>query len=144
MKSTKYLEAVGAYKKDPQRRRGPEPENPNPLGSPPDHFSKVEVSIWFEMAETAPPGVLTQSERPLIANYCRLEADVRESRADMAVWKAWVPEFKDEERPPAPRIIGPAHYGRLESILSKLGMSPLDRQRVSIPAPKGISDFDDL
>jgi hypothetical protein len=120
-KSTAELESRGAFKKNPDRRPGPEPEHEGPLGAPPEHFSPSEAAVWFQVCQDTAPGVLTQSERILIEILCKLLADVRDNPEDATT----------------------AKYSRIESLIGKIGCTPADRSRVVVPKGKDASVFDD-
>ena len=121
-KATSVLEARGAFVKDPQRRREPEPENANPLGAPPDYLTPEQARAWLDVATTCAPGVLTESERLLVEMLSVVIAEFRD------------PTTKTNT----------AVMGKIESMLGRLGMTPADRQRVAVPRVKDASEFDDL
>lgn len=109
-KPTNVLELSGAFKHDPQRRRGNEPCPTGEIGDPPKSLKrKVLKDIWFEMIAIAPPGVLKNSDRVHLEIICHLLGDLRKSPADFPVTK----------------------LTRLEAMIGKLGLNPSDRSKVS-------------
>lgn len=134
--ATTVLDARGSFKHRPGRRPElPEPVHEGPIGSPPDYLSKVQAKIWFELCECAPPGVLSAAERPILADYCRLEAILRQYEIESA-------SYTGVGKPPKPP--GATVYSAKRNILGAFGMTPGDRNRVGVAAPKDASEFDDL
>jgi hypothetical protein len=123
--SNSVLRAQGAFKHRPGRDTGDGPLNDSPLGNPPENFTADMRATWLDMARICPEGVLSEAERPIITNFCRIEADIVRKMAEGV-------------------DVPSALYARQESILGKLGMTPGDRSRVGVAAPRGVSDFDDL
>ena len=120
-KATSVLEAGGAFKKDPQRARAPEPESKHPIGNAPSYFTETQREAWHDFVTDAPPGVLSGAERVLVEMITRLMAEIRES---------------DE--------VKASVFSRLESLIGKCGMTPADRPRVGVAPPKDANDFDDI
>ena len=110
---TRVLEARGASRKNPQRRRE-EPEVDSPLGSPPSDFTPAQAAAWFEIAEIAPPGVLTGADRIAVEIGASL----------LAMFGA------DRDGFPPSKLL------RLDVMLSKLGLSPADRSKIGLPIKK--------
>ena len=106
---TKVLDARGAFRRNPQRRRDGEPESRDPLGSAPDRLTDVERQCWMEIAESAPTGVLTKADRLTVEQASRLLA------LDLAG------DLSSSDRK------------LFLSVLGKLGLNPSDRARLSIP-----------
>lgn len=125
---TNILEARGAFKKNPgrARARANEPEVRAPVGGPPEGWVEQAkhnmryaeyVALWKEICASAPAGVLTVADRPLVELYCRKMYSVR--------------------RDLDPRA---SDVGQIVSILAKFGMTPSDRSRVyGTPKPGGTS-----
>lgn len=111
---TNVLEARGAFKRNPQRKRDGEPEVRAPIGNPPDDLSPEELRWWREFVERAPVGVLTAADYPSVLLAAKLMA---EAMADFA-------------------SISPGKLGRLQSLLGTFGMTPSDRAKLSIPKTK--------
>ena len=109
---TSILEARGAYVNHPERRadRVNEPQPSGPLGPPPTHLTKEQKKIWKELVKIAPPGVLTNCDRWTVERCVQLVAKMRVGNL-MAL-----------------------EGSQLITCLSKLGMTPTDRSKVSVIA----------
>lgn len=116
---TKVLEARGAFKKDPQRKRDGEPECNNPLGAPHESLNEMEAKCWHELAHNAPAGVLTEADRIPMEMASALLAEFRLDRAAFTGQK----------------------LARLQSLCGAFGMTPADRAKLSIEKPKDASPF---
>jgi hypothetical protein len=108
---TAVLELTGAFKKHPDRKRAraSEPRGSGPVGEPPERFDEELRAIWFEIADMIPAGVLAKSDRLALEIPCGLVRKV----------------FQDS--------INGAELSRLNSLLARLGMTPADRSKVSVP-----------
>jgi len=121
-KPSKLLELTGAYKKNPQRQRQ-DAEPAGELQGPPPHLTDKVLDCWHELAQAAPPGVITESDRFGLEIAACLLAEFRQAPADITA----------------------ARLSRLESILSKFGMAPADRSRVIAHNPQSKGNaFSDL
>lgn len=121
-KPTAVLEAKGAFKKDPQRRRDGEPVVDTPLGNPPAHMTELETACWFEIAELAPRGVLTSADRVTVEALAHLLAEFRTKKADFSA----------------------SAHARMYAYLGQLGMMPAERSKLSIEKPKDVNPFAEL
>jgi phage terminase small subunit len=119
---TKVLEARGAFKKDPQRKREGEPVVKNPLGAPPDGLDEMEVAAWHEIARYVPLGVLTEADRFDVEMAARLLVDVRKDFDTFSI----------------------TSLKHLHMVLGKFGMNPSDRARLNIEKPQSANLFDAL
>lgn len=108
---TKVLDARGAFKRHPERKRGGEPEVRDPLGAPPEDLSPAELRWWHEFAARAPVGVLTAADWPILLMASKLMA-----------------EFMFDST-----AMNAGRLGRLQSLLGTFGMTPSDRAKLSIP-----------
>jgi hypothetical protein len=106
---TNVLEARGAYINHPERKadRVNEPRPTAPLGPPPKHFTKEEKKIWKELVRIAPAGVLTICDRWTVERCVQLVAKMRAGTMMCA------------------------EGSQLITCMSKLGMTPADRSKVS-------------
>ena len=89
-----------------------------PIGAAPRHLPALERSIWAETVRIAPPNLLTKSDRVIVEVVVRLIAKMRTS------------EYKTSD------------LNALSSVLAKIGLSPLDRVKMSLeplPAPTVVS-----
>ena len=111
---TSVLEARGAFKHDPQRRRPSEPVVTEPIGTPPHHLTAAQLLAWDEIVGYAPDGVLTSADRLSVEVASVLLAEFRADPAEMS----------------APRLL------RLTGLLGHFGMNPADRSKLSIKQPE--------
>lgn len=114
-KALAELEASGATKVNPGRYadRKNTPKPTAPIGTAPKHLSPEQKAAWKEVIKFAPNGVLSGADRAL------LEITVHQ-----------LVEFR------AGRLIRASEIGTLITCLSKLGMTPSDRSRLSVPGDK--------
>jgi hypothetical protein len=129
--SPAVLRARGSFAGRPSSDPGDGVLNTSPVGAAPDHLTKTQQTVWREMIVDAPEGVLSAAERPILADYCRLEAQLREYETRTAAG--------EELKAPSAAI-----YAAKRAILSAFGMLPADRHRVGVAPARGFSDFDDL
>jgi len=121
-KPTALLEAKGAFKKDPQRKRDGEPQVKTPLGNPPAHMTELECAMWFEIAATAPTGVLTSADAFAVEQLSVLLAEFRTIKSELSAQK----------------------LARISYYLGQFGMSPGERSKLSIEKPKDVNPFAEL
>ncbi len=119
---TALLDARGAFKNHPDRKRDSEPVVKEPLGAPPSRLTGLEVEAWMEIVEFAPMGVLTRADRHAVEQAARLMAE------------SWE-DFKS---------FPTAKLTRLQVTLGQFGMNPSDRSKLSIGKPKDGNPFDSL
>lgn len=115
-------ELKGAHKKDPQRYRGETPKANLPLGEAPDHMNGKAQSCWFELSTYALPGVLTGADRVMLEMASNLLAEYRVDPTEFSVGK----------------------YTHLIGLLARFGMSPADRQKLSVDKPKEDNPYENL
>jgi len=116
------LELRGSYRKNPQRRRHPEPQPSGPLGKPPRLLAREERRAWRDIERITPPGVLTVADRWLVEIAARLMAKMR-----------------------GPKGLRPGERTQLIQCLSKMGLTPADRSKVGVtPRPAGVNVFEEL
>lgn len=109
-KPTKVLELVGAYKKNPQRKRKSEPKPTQGIGA----FSEGPTAladVWDEVVAQVVPGVLTISDRLALELVCRLLAEIRLKPDEISVGKVTA----------------------LANLLGRFGLTPADRAKIAIP-----------
>ena len=75
-KAAKILEARGAFKANPQRRRK-DIDGVGPISDPPDYFTDLEHEMWSRIVQMVPPGVVTGSDDILIEILARSWAKLR-------------------------------------------------------------------
>jgi hypothetical protein len=113
-KPTAILELSGAFKHDPQRARGDEPQPTGGLGAPPEYMKQTERAAWRELAEVASPGVLTNADRWLVELACRLMARLRDPGTHLSTGES----------------------NQLLLCLTRMGMTPADRNRIHVDPAK--------
>jgi hypothetical protein len=116
-KPTATLELVGAFRKDPKRRRK-DPATKGPIGEPPPSLPLELHAVWHELIDAAPLDVRTHADRPFLASFCRWAH--RERTA--AKWTA-------------------ADAAALAWFYVRAGMTPADRSRVHSTAEKAANPF---
>ena len=124
-KPTEHLELIGAFKKDPNRRRDPAPVSEDSIGEPPSVLNDEQRAAWDFLVDTAPPGLLTRMD----AAYLSLCA--------MAL--AHVTNYDPAEHNGKP--LSAAALANVSRMLTKLGMTPVDRHNVTIDKPQGTGRF---
>ena len=118
-KPTEHLKLIGAFDKDPQRERKDEPVCTESIGPVPDRLTGTEIEAWNYLVGSVEkvPGVLTRMDRA----YLQLCA-----KGLAAVWDY------DDEKPISQHMLKSTG-----DMLSKLGMTPVDRSRVVVPKDPG-------
>lgn len=111
---------VGATKKNPQRYNKKTPKLDKELGDPPENLSYSAKEIWYEIVDNSLPGVLTAAERIHLEMLCVLLLEFRTS-AD---------------------TINSSKITQIVTLLGKLGMNPIDRQKLGVEKPKNEKDDD--
>jgi phage terminase small subunit len=112
---------TGAAAANPQRYRAIPPKADGELGDPPPHLSPCVAAVWREIAGTAPAGVLAAADRFAVELAANLVAEYR----------------KDSRSFLASRI------AQMIGLLARLGLTPVDRQRLAIePAKSEENPFD--
>lgn len=120
--ATAVLDARGAFRKDPQRKRASEPDTKSSFPpSPPNYLTPAERKCWRQLVAIAPSGVLTGADVVKVELASRLLAEMREDYRSMSVGK----------------------LGRLSLELDRLGLSPSGRAGLTVDKPKE-NDFDDV
>ena len=111
-KPTALLEASGAFRKNPARRRARlnEPEGTGPIGEPPEWLNAGERECWRELVADAVPGVLTRSDNNFVALLASLYAKVKARKVSAAI------------------------YVQFRRGLSELGLTPTGRASMHVPA----------
>lgn len=120
--ATAVLDARGAFKVNPERKRPKEPEAKTPFPTiPPATLTAAEKKCWRQIVKIAPGGVLTGADVVKVEITARLMAEMREDFSSMSVGK----------------------LGRLSQELDRLGLSPSGRAGLVVEKPKE-NDFDDV
>lgn len=119
---TAVLDARGAFKKDPQRKRDGEPVVEESIGAVPTRLAGTEVVAWQEIVSTAPMGVLTKADRVHVEEMSRLLAESWEEGRDFQLGRRSL----------------------LNKMLGQIGMNPVDRSKIVVAKPKDANPFDDF
>jgi phage terminase small subunit len=109
---TAILDTKGAFLANPQRKREGEPQPAGSIGSAPKHFSQDEKKIWREFVRTLAPGVGKSSDRLAAELIVRL---ILKERA---------------------RTITSTERGHLILLVGRFGLTPADRAKISVEAPR--------
>jgi hypothetical protein len=107
---TSSLVLNGSIDRNPKRyaNRTTEPKPTGVLGPAPKQFDKGLKAIWQEFAKQVPAGVLTIADRGVFELTCRLIVKMRAG------------------------TISTGEGSQLISCLSRMGMTPSDRSKVSV------------
>lgn len=122
-KPTSILELSGAFKINPSRGRAREnePETDDELGDAPEHLSAEVRACWDEIVKYSHKGTLSSNDRILVEHGARLLQRLRASN-----WQ-----------------VDPKIYIRFEAFLARMGMTPVDRSKVSVLKKKKVDDGTD-
>lgn len=119
-KSAKILEAKGAFKKDPGRKRT-DLQGVGEAGDPPEEFSDLEKALWNRLKELAPPGVITGSDELLLEVGARAWAKMRQTPIEE---------------------VRPSLVAQMINICNALCISPQGRTKIVPPHPKKKNAFE--
>ena len=108
---------VGAFAKDPQRKREGEPVCKEAIGPAPDWFDEEEIYAWDFLVAGAVAGVLTRMDSAYLALCARSLA---------VTWKGEV---------------NVTEMNKAGVMLGKLGMTPSERSRVVVPKKPGEDEY---
>ena len=111
-KPTAQLEIVGAFKKDPQRKRDAEPQCNEPARMPHDRIDEPVKEAWDFLVSTAVPGVLTAMDSASLLLCARCLSEVWDGEVNIT----------DSQK--------------VNVMLGKLGMTPSERSKVIVPKKK--------
>lgn len=118
---SEVLKAAGAFAHDPQRAaaRANEPKPRGPVGDAPATMTAAQRACWDEIVDRAHVGVVSQADAIIVEMAAILLEGLRRDPAGTSA----------------------AKMARLESLLSRLGMSPSDRSKVGVivKPPRGRS-----
>lgn len=118
--ATNVLQLRGAFKKDPQRARQ-DVKTGRDVGAAPSKQQLTFPEAWDYLVRCCPRGVLDERDRVYLEIAASLFVEFRANFADM----------------PAPRL------ARLEMMLGKLGMTPVDASRVKADTGPAKNEFED-
>lgn len=148
-KPSNILEASGAFKKHPERRKEREGEltDDRALGRAPAHLTPDQKKCWKELANNAVPGTLAKSDRAILeCAAVLLDRARKQSGGDEIRRKLLFDEIRDADlaEPEELRHVlisvvqfadqrkefKSADQSNLTSLLARCGFSPSDRARV--------------
>ncbi len=143
-KPTRLLELSGAFRRHPERRRANEPHDDRLLGHPPERLPAEVIPYWDEIAAMCAPGVLKRADRWAVELAARLMFKAAEKPSLGAV--AEIVERLELDSQQAKALIASAEINSselqmLRSLLGSLGLTPVDRSRLSVPADKPTNRF---
>jgi hypothetical protein len=118
--ATNVLQLRGAFAKNPNRARE-DARTGRPLGDAPIQEPITFQQAWDYIASCAPSGTLDERDRLYVEVAAALFVEFRLN----------------------PFTMHPQRLGRLEMMMSKLGMTPVDSSRVSAPKKDGQNEFAD-
>jgi phage terminase small subunit len=106
-------DAKGSYLKNPARRPKGEPQTGKGIGDPPTCLSKDEKKIWKRIVSETAPGVLQSSDRSMFMLFVKLATKLYLNESMMV-----------------------GEMQLFSSLGSKFGLSPCDRQKLTVEQPK--------
>ncbi|MFT5726218.1 MAG: hypothetical protein ACI8PB_000336 [Desulforhopalus sp.] len=80
-KSSNVLNATGAFKKNPSRKRN-DAEGVGIIGAAPSMLSETEQELWEKIKTMVPPGVVTGSDELLLEVLARYWSKLRATPTD--------------------------------------------------------------
>ena len=105
------LEASGAFDRNPARKRK-DLVSEKELGNAPKHLTAEEKDVWKELSNQLPPGLATSADRFVFEIACKLMNKFRTVGTNSS------------------------ETAQLLNALAKLGASPSDRSKCSVPVDK--------
>lgn len=130
----------GAFEKNPKRRRT-NPKASGSLGSAPVSLNEIEQKIWAELKRKAPQKVLTAADSFLVEIVSRLLARFRMpiAQCNLCEGKKVIGDERCEFCKGRGVISQALEKGELNVLmqgLSKLGFTPVDREKISFGSEK--------
>jgi len=117
--ATAILDARGAFRKHPERKRkDPKVKSKFPRRAP-SELTPVQVKCWHRIVKQAPDGILTGADQVTV----HLAA---------VLWAEFV--ARPDEMPTA-------RIAQLRGVIATLGMSPSDRAKLAVTPGKDDDDF---
>lgn len=147
-KPTNILKITGAHKTHPSRIRNP-PEPEKGIPEPPEWLNDNAKKAFIELAKiTSGMNVLTLADSASLAMICDAYADYLEAK-QLVDDNGMTYKFTNREGQevikmnPATTIKADA-WRRVMIGLGKFGLSPAEREKISIQKTKGKNPFDDF
>ena len=120
--ATAILDARGAFKKNPKRKRQePEVAWSFPESAPAD-LDPLEVKWWHSIRRMVPASVLTHADQAMMIVAAGLMAEYMADRKEMAT----------------------SRISLLGTVLGRFGLSPADRAKLSVEPDKPGGEFDEF
>lgn len=117
--ATSILDARGAFKVNPERKRDKEPQAAEFDPTPPEYFDAEHVKTWHEIVNMIPAGVLKSADTLQVEMLTNLVVDYR----------------RDPDKFNTQRL------GRMSNEMHKLGLNPSGRASLTVEKPKE-NEFD--
>lgn len=109
----RYKEAVAAEKAaEEEAKKGISVAVVDEIGPPPEYMGEMAKKIWKELVDSVPPKILKRSDRMLMEVACNMMCDYRISPQNFPVSK----------------------YPHLFRCLASMGLTPVDRRKLGLPA----------
>lgn len=123
-KPTNVLHLSGAFKHNPDRlaARANEPKPSGPVGDPPDNMDVETARCWREIVAEAPPGVLTNADRGILAIAADLRRHAEQGDPVNVAPRGAEPEYE--------YVTDPKKIALLVRCYTELGMTPASRSKV--------------
>jgi hypothetical protein len=119
-KPSNVLDAKGAFKHDPNRKRV-DVEGVGAMPDPPETLNDLERELWFEIIKMIPPGVATGSDALQVEITARYWAKLRNTlTGDLTA----------------------AQIAQMASLCSALGMTPQGRTKIPQAGKQKKNSFD--
>lgn len=120
--ATNILDARGAFRKDPQRKRPHEPKPSETFPATcPAYLTEAQAECWHEVRRLCPDGVLTSADPIVVEIVACLLAEFRRGPDEMQV----------------------SRITRLTSEMGKIGLTPSSRAGLTVMQPK-VNEFDEV
>ena len=138
---TAVHEMQGTYKKNPQRRRGSEPQPPPGAPECPGHLDDVAQEEWAMMCQIlSDMGVLSKADRAALELYCQSYSDWRKACENVEKFGQVLVDTDGDQAQPAKRnpydLIKERCGAACLRLLVEFGLTPSSRTRVSATSTK--------
>ena len=128
-KPTALRELHGTAGRNKQRNSSSPVEIVRGIGPAPDHFNDQQSSTWDYLVSVMFPGVLAESDRPTFELLAVLFHRFRYG------------DYSDDSVLPALAV---GELARMDSIMSRYGMTPSDRTKIVVPKGEKKNAFESL